>query len=1231
MKKLLSIFLATLMLMSCLSITASAEETATPDYSAEEAILSEKMNYPTFELTKLGQIGEYDLFYDLSDMPSPWEPVVYIGDYKFICANSKFINNPGLYLVSDYMAYTLVEAYYSGIVTDMDAVYEMIISHDIDYAFTVENVDKSLLELFESKGFTHLHFVHKLGEVNGKQVCFTAGGTATLIVTNFVIGNAVYCSSDGALDLYIVKDDEIYPLENAEEQGIINLEEANEIYEILAKPENKTYTNGIYKFDSEAEQLLKTRFGAEYDFSLLPLCDIGEYKIYCEYRENIFVTNKRKDFGDYKIRYYNFGEPYDLGIYAIKDNEVYTLDEAFENKLITSVKPIYEATHGKSYVIYPFYVKDKEDPYVDNNTQILKNGFEGVDFDIEKLGSFNSTIHLYYNHGAKLTQGGYTRYIDGYEFTINEKQAGYDLGLYVIYSRTNSVRTLEEALGETVTMETVCEMLSQSDIDFTFEIKNSEVFAQDEQRYIQYLKDNGLYVNGPENKDEYAFVNLGEIDGYRFYYGYSEKINGVGYGQIIVGDYEIDTQSSASDFYFINDEEIISCVKYKDIDRALQEKVCTAIDEYLLRYTRVGYRYISGYSSAYPYLNKTFINELNDYIISIGYDDFFFGEDKTLFNQDNIKTSDKIKVLHQEKNFAIIQLVGPEMLFSSEEYTNYTFVSDTYFHESNPCGYFVLTNNWRDEVEMKTLASAINSYKNSAHGEMYYSYYIPHINHKPENIQKVEKFMQQRYGNKFYNMKLLFNEGNAELYYNENRPLYEPIDGYRTTIIGNYEFIQYLGTAYELGLFVVAEDTLYTLEEAYDAEVFTNLDALYEYDENNDEVNFAMIKMEDAKYKMYTHLIQLGVDFQENYYNPIIMDYVNLGTVDGYTVCAGGRLKGYNKTFKIGDYVLVIPKTYEVCTNGLWIADENGIYDLEQAYNDGRINSEQLDEICAVINSHKDYTAERSDETVEAMLGDRFGEFDYTLFKVQGLTNCKVYYNLADSTPCDEYERKMGSYTLTLTSKQEPYDLGLYVCSDDGVYTLEEAWEKQLITADEMYTLFKTIRSRKERYHFSITKGTDDIQINDPYVEMFENTLEAGQVKKLFAVHSANGKKVTFVSENPEVLKVNQKGEVTGLKKGKATIIVTVGDKVFTRQVKVITNPKLEKKTITVKKNKVKKVKLTGKVKGIKNVYVNTKKAEIISKKNTTNLIIKGLKKGTTTLRIKVNGVKTLKIKVKVK
>ena len=67
-----------------------------------------------------------------------------------------------------------------------------------------------------------------------------------------------------------------------------------------------------------------------------------------------------------------------------------------------------------------------------------------------------------------------------------------------------------------------------------------------------------------------------------------------------------------------------------------------------------------------------------------------------------------------------------------------------------------------------------------------------------------------------------------------------------------------------------------------------------------------------------------------------------------------------------------------------------------------------------------------------------------------------------------------------------------------------------------------------------------------------------------------------------------------------------------------------------MKKGKTKKIAIIGKAPGIDNKYKNTKKAKVTSPASAKKIKIKGLKKGKTTLKIRV-GSTWVKLRVKVK
>ena len=140
--------------------------------------------------------------------------------------------------------------------------------------------------------------------------------------------------------------------------------------------------------------------------------------------------------------------------------------------------------------------------------------------------------------------------------------------------------------------------------------------------------------------------------------------------------------------------------------------------------------------------------------------------------------------------------------------------------------------------------------------------------------------------------------------------------------------------------------------------------------------------------------------------------------------------------------------------------------------------------------------------------------------------------------------------------------------------------------------------------------------------------IAAGKTFKLSVKNTTA--KVKYASTKTAIAKVASNGTVTALKKGTAYIKATVDGKVLKCKVVVSSSPKLNKTSVKVKKGKTVTVTLTGKASAIKNAYTNTKVAKITSAKTATKIKVKGLKVGSTTLRVKVNGVVTLKLKVKV-
>ncbi|MCI6652419.1 MAG: hypothetical protein MSH11_03215 [Ruminococcus sp.] len=233
--------------------------------------------------------------------------------------------------------------------------------------------------------------------------------------------------------------------------------------------------------------------------------------------------------------------------------------------------------------------------------------------------------------------------------------------------------------------------------------------------------------------------------------------------------------------------------------------------------------------------------------------------------------------------------------------------------------------------------------------------------------------------------------------------------------------------------------------------------------------------------------------------------------------------------------------------------------------------------------------------------------------------NYNLYYQISDFYQFLNKDIRIGNYMFNCYQQEVPYDLGLYIVGNGKAYTLKDAYYKLNINMDAVYSL---VNKTDLHYNFTVTKVAQE------KLSATNICLKSGTSKTIKAV---GGTVKTWTTSNKNVATVKD-GKITALSKGTATVTATLTTgKKLSCKVTVTTAPRLTKTTVKVKKGGTATVVISGKVATIDNKYTNTKIAKINSKVSTSTLKIKGLKKGETTLKIKVNGVKTLNLKVNVK
>lgn len=553
------------------------------------------------------------------------------------------------------------------------------------------------------------------------------------------------------------------------------------------------------------------------------------------------------------------------------------------------------------------------------------------------------------------------------------------------------------------------------------------------------------------------------------------------------------------------------------------------------------------------------------------------------------------------------------------------------------------------------------------------------VNTEPTKVD-TPKELQELYPNTNFTVTKLGEVGEYSLYYNVTH-YYQFLD-YNVTI-GEYIFNCFAQQKpYDLGLYVVGNSKAYTLIDAYN-ELKIDMDTVYSLITSKYiNYNFTVGKsipdvttQPSGNHNVYYYLKGATTSNNEttvgNRYNTVIkpnspyeIDYVvvtvnnkekevtknsdgsytiDLDNVDGdINIFASATREKVTQfsTARVGWHVNYNLSNVESSntTDDVWLNYKTTLTPKEGyaiTYVSATVNGKDVGKITKnngiyTIDIEKatgnlTITAEAKNIVTDTPkeIQNLSPKTNFTVANLGKVGNYNLYYNVTQYYQFFENIIKIGNYEFDCFAQQSPYGLGLYVVGNGKAYTLKDAYDKLNINMDAVYSL---INKTNLHYNFTVVK------IAQEKLSATNVSLKSGATKTIKVL---NGKVKSYKVVNSKVAKVNSKGVVTALNKGKTTVIVTLKDgNKLNCKVNVTTAPKLSKSTVNVKVGKTVKVKALGKAKNIalkwtvSNKNVNTSIAKMIG---ASVLNIKGVKKGKTTLKVKVNNVKTLTLKVNVK
>lgn len=415
------------------------------------------------------------------------------------------------------------------------------------------------------------------------------------------------------------------------------------------------------------------------------------------------------------------------------------------------------------------------------------------------------------------------------------------------------------------------------------------------------------------------------------------------------------------------------------------------------------------------------------------------------------------------------------------------------------------------------------------------------------------------------------------------------------------------------------------------------------------------------------YIINLGIgadygftlDRDGKYVNLFTVDYINsenseVKVYDENADYVLFNIKGKNqssKTILLGEYSFTT-EYYFHHTNktGYCLYKDGKIYSISDAVDKGMIgvttlvkklpNSTKVDtsalsyskEFCDAVNKYIDDSGLTSYYFPGGEVGFNVSDIHYgNTVTIYNETADYIIFGI-DGVMDAESKELIGNYEFNHNNMYSAYNpCGYCVYKDNKVYSIKSAVDSKIIDVETLAKAIPNTTKIEEP-----TKPTEPTKpqptkpvVKTPKISATKVTLKSAQTKILKVT---NGTVKTWSTSSKKIATVS-KGKVVALTKGRVRITATLTNgKKLTCYVTVTTSPKLSRTTLNLKKGRTATVKLTGKVANINNKYYNySKVAKIVSKANATSIKVKALKKGTTTLKIRVNGVNVLRLKVKVK
>lgn len=328
------------------------------------------------------------------------------------------------------------------------------------------------------------------------------------------------------------------------------------------------------------------------------------------------------------------------------------------------------------------------------------------------------------------------------------------------------------------------------------------------------------------------------------------------------------------------------------------------------------------------------------------------------------------------------------------------------------------------------------------------------VEHKDGELgEKIAAAVEERFGTSDYQEILGEIGENKYLVYCANR-MVQPAEYEEVLGLNLFENNNYVHT-YPLGLYVIDGDKAYSLKEAYNDEVINGdeLGRIIKLAIECKYINYALV---EPPYPYDDVISVVTKEFGAHDYCNVLNTYGDVYLVRAYNDNAADA----DFTESIANYTFYVGNRASRYELGLYIVKGDKAYTLKQAYLDGVITYSDLKKIAEDVNSRVGLiaTEDISYNSYKAM-ADKYGEADYldSLFynNLGYIGDINVISASTTALAPAPYTEKLGAYEFKTKNSCYYYPLGIYIIRNNKSYTLKEAYDKKVISDDELGEIAK--------------------------------------------------------------------------------------------------------------------------------------------------------------------------------